>query len=168
MFFSMLGKLHLAVPHPERELLETVLELVAETIDSKVASDATSRNILTKVQTELLKLMHDIATTDRGGGDEATVLDDTTMRPGDADNTSHSDAGAREDDEVEEEEEDEDEATMQLRREMEVTQLESPEAEDTRSDDTVREYDFSGMADDEDVQNLLDSLADEDDEDLMD
>jgi len=166
VFFSMLGKLHLAVPHPERELLETVLELVAETIDSKVASDATSRNILTKVQTELLKLMHDIATTERGGGDEETVLDDTTMRPGDANNTLHSDAGAREDNEVEEE--DEDEATMQLRREMEVTQLESPEAEDTRSDDTVREYDFSGMADDEDVQNLLDSLADEDDEDLMD
>ena len=166
VLFSMLGKLHLSVSKPDPELLRTVLELVAEATETKVASDATSRNTLTKLQTSLLKLMHDIATTERGG--EETILDETVMpetksRVG-ADTTLHSEAGAEEQD-VEAEE---DEVTMQLQREMEMTTMEDPDAESTRIDDSVQEYDFSGMADDKDVQELLDSMADEDDEDLID
>ena len=61
----MLSKLHLTVSSPDPGLLRTVLELVAEAIESKVASDATSRNALAKMQTTLLKLMHDIATAER-------------------------------------------------------------------------------------------------------
>lgn len=168
----MLGKLHLAVSNPDPELLRTVLELIAEAVDTKVASDATSRNTLTKLQTSLLKLMHDIATAERGGGgdDEETVLDET-MAPQHnvADTTLHSHAGAAEEEETELEL-DEDEVTMQLRRELESTRLENPDAESTRLDvdESVQEYDFSGMADDKDIQELLDSMVDEDDEDLID
>ncbi|KAL1297786.1 hypothetical protein AAFC00_006322 [Neodothiora populina] len=164
VLFSMLGKLHLAVPNPDPELLRTVLELVAEAVETKVASDATSRNTLTKLQTTLLKLMHDIATAERGG-DMETVLDETAITGREADTTVQHTADVDGTDVDLEEEEDE--ATVQLRREMEMTKLENPEAEGTRIDDSVQEYDFSGMADDEDVQDLLDSIDDED-EDLID
>lgn len=149
-------------------MLRTVLELMAEAIDTKVASDVASRNTLTKLQTSLLKLMHDIATAERGGGDEETILDETIAPRHDVDMTLHSQAGAEEDET--ELEPDEDEVTMQLRRELESTRLENPDAESTRLDvdDSVQEYDFSGMADDKDIQELLDSIVDEDDEDLID
>lgn len=166
VLFSMLSKLHLNVPNPEPELLRTTLELVAETIDTKVASDATSRNVVSKLQTSLLKLMHDIATAERGG--EETVLEDTVLPGREANMTVQSTTGAVEEDEEEEEEEKEDEVTAQLRREMEATRLEVPDAESTQLDDSVQEYDFSGMADDKDIQELLDSMVDEDDEDLID
>lgn len=144
----MLGKLHLTMPNPDPELLRTVLELVVEAIETKVAPDATSRNTMTKLQTSLLKLMHDIATAERGGSGEDTVVDETAMG---------------QDDDA-----DEDEVTMQLQRELEMTKIENPDAESTRIDESVQEYDFSGMADDKDVQDLLDSMVDEDDEELMD
>ena len=165
--FSMLGKLHLVVSNPEPELLRTVLELVAEAIETKVASDATSRNTLTKLQTSLLKMMHDIATAERGG--EETVLDATVVPQAPThtgvDDSLDAEAGAGTE---EEEDEEEDEVTAQLQREMEMTTIESPDAESTRLDDSLQEYDESGLADDKDVQELLDSMLDEDDEDLMD
>jgi condensin complex subunit 3 len=166
--FSMLGKLHLAVSSPDPGLLRTVLELVAEAIESKVASDATSRNALTKIQTTLLKLMHDIASAERGGhGGEETVIEDATVvQRTDVDETAQSVTGAAAD----EEEEDavDDPVNAQLRRELEHTSIEDPDAEGTRMDidEEMEDYDFSAMADDKDVQALMDSMVDED-EDLI-
>lgn len=174
MLFSMLSKLHLSVSSPDPGLLRTVLELVAEAIESKVASDATSRNALAKMQTTLLKLMHDIATAERGGhGGEETVIEDATVvQRTDFDETAQSVTGA----EVREEEEEEateveadaenDPVNAQLRRELESTRIEDPDAEGTRMDidEEMEDYDFSGMADDKDVQALMDSMADDDDD----
>lgn len=167
VLFSMLGKLHLAVQSPDPELLRTVLELVAEAVDTKIASDATSRNTLTKLQTTLLKLMHDIASAERGL--EETVVEETGINEEDAETTLHAAVGA--DEEEENVKEEDDEVTLQLRRELETTRIEDPDAEGTRMDidmdDSMQEYDFSGMADDKDVQELLESMEDEDeDEDL--
>lgn len=164
----MLGKLHLAVQSPEPQLLRTVLELVAEAIETKVASDVTSRNALTKLQTTLLKLMHDVATAERGGGGEETVVEDVTaVHRTEADETAQSVTGA----EVKQEEDeasDADDPNAQLRRELESTRIEDPDLEGTRMDidETMEDYDFSGMADDKDVQALMDSMVD-DEEDLI-
>jgi condensin complex subunit 3 len=167
----MLGKLHLSVSSPDPGLLRTVLELAAEAIESKVASDATSRNALTKIQTTLLKLMHDIATAERGGhGGEETVLEDATVvQRTDVDETAQSVTGAADAAEEEEEVADADDpVNAQLRRELEHTSIEDPDAEGTRMDidEEMEDYDFSGMADDKDVQALMDSMVDED-EDLI-
>lgn len=172
----MLSKLHLSVSSPDPGLLRTVLELVAEAIESKVASDATSRNALAKMQTTLLKLMHDIATAERGGhGGEETVIEDATVvQRTDVDETAQSVTGADAREEEEEEatevevDAESDPVNAQLRRELESTRIEDPDAEGTRMDidEEMEDYDFSGMADDKDVQALMDSMAD-DDEDLI-
>lgn len=169
----MLSKLHLTVSSPDPGLLRTVLELVAEAIESKVASDVTSRNSLVKMQTTLLKLMHDIATAERGGGGEETVVEDATVvQRTEVDETAQSVTGAEAREEEEEEEATEVEAeddpvNAQLRRELESTRIEDPDAEGTRMDidEEMEDYDFSGMADDKDVQALMDSM--DDDEDLI-
>ncbi|KAK4991656.1 chromosome condensation complex Condensin, subunit G [Elasticomyces elasticus] len=165
IYFSILSKLHFPsnVASASPEHLRTVLELLAETADTKVATDATSRNTLTKLQASLLKLIHDSAAAERGGGEE-TVLDETIVPRGTA-------AGSEED-----EEEGDDDVTMQLRREMEQTKIEddemdeSPDAEGTiLGDETVAgtDVDVTGLADDDAVQSLLDSIDDGDDEDLL-
>ncbi|KAI5364853.1 Putative armadillo-like helical, nuclear condensin complex subunit 3 domain-containing protein [Septoria linicola] len=77
ILFSMLNKLHLPAGGCDAERLKSVLELLQEAIDTKVASDATSKNVLSKLQTALLKLMHDVMTEERGGGD--TVLETTEL-----------------------------------------------------------------------------------------
>ena len=77
LLFSMLNKLHLPAGGCDGERLKSVLELLQEAVDTKVATDATSKNVLTKLQTALLKLMHDVMTDERGGGD--TVLDTTEL-----------------------------------------------------------------------------------------
>jgi condensin complex subunit 3 len=76
ILLSMLGKVHLptTVVDGMEERVKGVLELLAEAVEGKVATDATGRNVLAKVQTGLLKLMHDVCTAERGGGDETTVL----------------------------------------------------------------------------------------------
>jgi condensin complex subunit 3 len=80
VLFSVLGRLHLPPAGCDGERLKTVLELVAEAVDTKVAADATSRNVLTKLQTVLLKQMHDVMTLERGGGGaEETVVESTEV-----------------------------------------------------------------------------------------
>jgi condensin complex subunit 3 len=119
--------------------------------------------------------MHDIATAERGGHGEEIVLEDATVvQRTDVDETAQSVTGA----DAREEEAEEEEATevdaendpvnAQLRRELESTRIEDPDAEGTRMDidEEMEDYDFSGMADDKDVQALMDSMAD-DDEDLI-
>jgi len=144
-----------------------VLELTAEAIETKVATDATSRNALTKLQTVLLKIVHDSATAERGG--DETALDETAMTatPGHRRRTKAKQSG---------EEEDEDEVTTQLRREMEESVLEDPEAESTHinaiGDETVGGatadgIDVSQLPDEKEMQSLVDSFEDEDDDDLL-
>jgi condensin complex subunit 3 len=155
VLFSVLGRLHMPVGGCDAERLKTVLELCAEAVDTKVATDATSRNVLTKLQTQLLKQMHDVMTLERGGGGaEETVVDSTELAH-EGDETEATVAAARggaeatelgntevdgaEDDEEEEEEEEEDADVTQLRTEMKDTTLGigsttigAPDAEGTR------------------------------------
>ncbi|OQO15072.1 hypothetical protein B0A48_00454 [Cryoendolithus antarcticus] len=80
VLFSLLGRLHLPAEGCDEESLNTILELLAEAVDTKVASDATSKNVLAKLQTQLLKMMHDVMTLQRGGGGaEETVMETTEM-----------------------------------------------------------------------------------------
>jgi condensin complex subunit 3 len=143
VLFSVLGRLHMPPSGCDAERLKTVLELCAEAVDTKLATDATSRNVLTKLQTQLLKQMHDVMTLERGGGGaEETVLDTTELAQ-EGDETEATVAGARaastvggeEDDEEEEEDAD----VTQLRAEMKDTTLGvgsttigAPDAEGTR------------------------------------
>ena len=156
VLFSVLGRLHMPAGGCDGELLKTILELLAEAVDTKVASDATSRNVLTKLQTQLLKQMHDVMTLERGGGGaEETVVEnggDETQATaasalGDADATelatelgdtvADNTTAAAEEEEDDEEEEDGD--VTQLRTEMRDTSLNigsttigAPDAEGTR------------------------------------
>jgi condensin complex subunit 3 len=143
VLFSVLGRLHLPPAGCDGERLKTVLELVAEAVDTKVAADATSRNVLTKLQTGLLKQMHDIMTLERGGGGaEETVVESTEVgQDEDVDETSATVAGAgpeatefestvaasvvkeEEDEEEDDEDVDEDPSVTQLRTEMRDTTL---------------------------------------------
>lgn len=83
VLFSMLGKLHLPAGGCDPEQLTRVLELVQEAMETKVATDATSRNILTKLRDQLLKQMNAVATAERGGGGaEETILETTEAAPG--------------------------------------------------------------------------------------
>lgn len=173
----MLGKLHLAFTGPPPELLRTVLELIAEAQDTKAATDATSRNTLTKLQTTLLKFIHDSATAERGGGGEETMLDETmtTATPGRRRRTRN--AVPVEETETEDAGVEEDEVTMQLRREMETTVLQDEDVEMTEvdADTTVgagvdlleSQHDLSQLPTEEEMQSLMESLDDEDDEELL-
>jgi len=167
VLFSMLGKLQIAVAHPDPALLRTVLELVAEATETKLATDATSRNVLSKLQTALLKLMHDFASAERGG--DETILDNTAITATPGRRSKPRNASSEEEDE-------EDEVTQQLRREMESTQIqEAPEEElDTTHITAIGDvttagaeidgYDVSQLPDDKEMQSLVDSLEDEDDD----
>ncbi|KAM0699317.1 hypothetical protein Q7P36_001364 [Cladosporium allicinum] len=145
VLFSVLGRLHLPPAGCDGERLKTVLELVAEAVDTKVASDATSRNVLAKLQTALLKQMHDVMTLERGGGGaEETVVESTeVLQDGDEvdetvagagmeatefESTVVADRGVKQEAEETEEEEDdedvdEDPSVTQLRTEMRDTTL---------------------------------------------
>jgi condensin complex subunit 3 len=148
VLFSVLGRLHLPPGGCDGERLKAVLELVAEAVETKVASDATGRNVLAKLQTGLLKLMHDVMTLERGGGGaEETVVESTEVardEDGDGeavDETVAAGAGAeatefestvaagsvKEETEEEEDEDDEDvdedPSVTQLRTEMRDTTL---------------------------------------------
>ncbi|KAF2483369.1 nuclear condensing complex subunit [Neohortaea acidophila] len=103
VLFSMLGKLHLPAGACEADTLAHVLTLVQEAFDAKVAGDATSRNVLTKLRDALLKLMNAVTALERGGGGaEETVVESTEVQHG------------AEEEEIEEEvEEDEDLTVMQ-------------------------------------------------------
>ena len=83
VLFSMLGKLHLPSGGCEGELLGEVLAKVQEAFETKVASDASSRNVLGKMRDLLLKQMNTVATAERGGGGaEETILETTEVQPG--------------------------------------------------------------------------------------
>jgi len=128
---SMLGKLHLPAGGCDGERLKSVLELLAEAIDTGVAVDATSRNIFIKLQTQLLRLMHDVMTAERGGGGaEETVLETTEM-PAQV-GAEATEEVVEEVDEGEEEAEEEEEDVTQLRRTMRDTSIGAPDAEGTR------------------------------------
>ena len=68
---TMLGKLYIT-PTSDRQKLQTVLDLSAEAIDMKIASDATSRNALNKLHSALTKAMGESGLARRSVGD-ATV-----------------------------------------------------------------------------------------------
>ncbi|KAK3712110.1 chromosome condensation complex Condensin, subunit G [Vermiconidia calcicola] len=80
VLFSMLAKLHLPPSGCGAELLTECCERVIEAIESNVATDATSRNVLKKLRDVLIKMMNVVATAERGGGGaEDTVVDTETV-----------------------------------------------------------------------------------------
>jgi condensin complex subunit 3 len=75
VLFAMLGRLYFPPNGCNAESLKTLLELATEAVDGKVAPDATSRNVLTKMQNQWLKLIGDVMTAERGGGGaEETII----------------------------------------------------------------------------------------------
>lgn len=179
VLFSVLGRLHMPTGGCDAELLKTILELLTEAVDTKVASDATSRNVLTKLQTQLLKQMHDVMTLERGGGGaEETVVDSTELANG-GDETQATAAGANGDADAtelatelgdtvadgtaatvddEDDEEEEDGDVTQLRTEMRDTTLNigsttigAPDAEGTR---VGLEDEDSNLSDDPDAMDM--------------
>ncbi|KAK4501146.1 hypothetical protein PRZ48_006952 [Zasmidium cellare] len=113
VLFSMLNKLHLPAAGADPERVKTVLELCAEAVETKVSPTVTDKNYLTKIQNNLIKIMHDYATEERGGGGaEETVLE-TTEIEGEGETTVYVVPGADED-----EEEDVDSDVTQLQQEM--------------------------------------------------
>ena len=146
----MLNRLHLTTANQTLDQIRVVLELIAEASDTKVATDATSRNILTKLQGTLLKLIHDAAGAERGADEDITAVSCTPAR-------SRRTTRRGEDDE-------EDEATTQLQRELEATRIE--EEDETKLTAIGEEYDASQLPDDQEMQSLVDSLGDDEDEEL--
>lgn len=160
--FSMLNKLHLTSSEQNPESIRTVLELVAEATETRLATDATSRNVLTKLQTTLLKLIHDSAGAERGA--DETVAD-VTATPSRRRTTK----GRRSDDT-----EEEDEVATQLQRELEATKIEEEDGDESRlavigerEEEAGAELDTSQLPDEDEMQSLVESLGDEDDDDLM-
>ncbi|SMQ53563.1 unnamed protein product [Zymoseptoria tritici ST99CH_3D7] len=68
VLFAMLGRLYFPPGACAAESLKTLLELATEAVDGRVAPDAVSRNVLTKLQNGWLKLIGDVMTAERGGG----------------------------------------------------------------------------------------------------
>lgn len=140
VLFSMLNKLHLPANVADPECVKTVLELCAEAVDTKVSPTMTDKNCLTKIQNNLIKIMHDYATEERGGGGaEETVLE-TTEIEGEGETIVHVAAGAEDEDE----EEDQDSDVTQLQQEMKDATIGAttvgfttgiPDAEGTRIDE---------------------------------
>ena len=180
VLFSVLGRLHMPAGGCDAELLKTILELLTEAVDTKVASDATSRNVLTKLQTQLLKQMHDVMTLERGGGGaEETVVDSTELAH-ESDEIQATAAGANGDADATEletelgdtvadgtaatvnegdDEEEEDGDVTQLRTEMRDTTLNigsttigAPDAEGTRVG--LEDEDDSILSDDPDAMDM--------------
>jgi len=180
VLFSVLGRLHMPAGGCDAELLKTILELLTEAVDAKVASDATSRNVLTKLQTQLLKQMHDVMTLERGGGGaEETVVDSTELAH-ESDEIQATAAGANGDADATEletelgdtvadgtaatvnegdDEEEEDGDVTQLRTEMRDTTLNigsttigAPDAEGTRVG--LEDEDDSILSDDPDAMDM--------------
>lgn len=71
----MLGKLYIT-PTSDRQKLQTALDLSAEAIDMKVASDATSRNALNKLHSALTKAIGENAVARRSVGDTTVAAED--------------------------------------------------------------------------------------------
>jgi condensin complex subunit 3 len=149
VLLNMLSKLHLPPGVADAETLKTILELLTEAVDSGVATDKTGENILAKLREGLMKLVHDVMTLERGGGD--TIAESTEVAGEDEDEGGNAAASGssrtgnklKEDDEDEdgeedEEDEDENDVTAQLQREMRdnttvgFTTAIVPDAEGTR------------------------------------
>ncbi|KAK3679756.1 chromosome condensation complex Condensin, subunit G [Recurvomyces mirabilis] len=78
VLFSMLGKLHLPAASCGPERLKSVLELVQESIDSRVATEVTLNKLLTKMRDLLIAMMNAVMAAERGGGGaEETVVEST-------------------------------------------------------------------------------------------
>ncbi|KAF4555084.1 Condensin complex subunit 3-like protein [Elsinoe fawcettii] len=158
VLFGMLGKLYLG-EKAGLENVKVVLELVAEATEGRLAGDATSRNVLTKLQGALLKLVHDAAGAERGL--EETGLDISTL-------TTPGRRKGWKSDETEV-----DEVTMQLQRELEATKIEEEDEDESKltvigeikeEESLLASIDTSQLPDEKEMQSLMDSLDDEDED----
>ena len=138
VLFSMLGKLHLPSNDAnDGELLKSVLSLLQEAIETKVATDVPSRNTLSRLLNELLRMVSGFAEAERNGGGvgEETVVDSTEVLTGAEEQTEgdvmegfDEEAAAAE---VGVEDEEEEEVTA-LQRTIGATTIGAPDAEGTR------------------------------------
>jgi len=175
VLFSMLGKLHLSASTLDfsSEIVTTLLELIAEATETRLSTDATSRNVLSRLQTTLLKLVHDSAGAERGVDDEVTNMTSMTATPKartargstltvTADNDDVVEDKVNDSIAEEDEEDEEDELTLQLRQDLEHSRIE----DDTEivPKDADGGFDTSQLPDDQDMQSLIESLDDEDEE----
>ena len=74
----MLGKLYIT-SNSDTEKLHTVVDLAAEAIDIKIASDATTRNALNKLYMALTKAAGDSSPAKKTTGDNAEMREGLTI-----------------------------------------------------------------------------------------
>ena len=75
---TMLGKLYIT-PNSDGEKLQTALDLTAEAIDIKVATDATSRTALNRLHTALVKAVGDSAVNRKSVEEETMAQEGLTV-----------------------------------------------------------------------------------------
>ena len=125
VLLSMLGKLHLGAAAAadgsgvDGELVKSVLELLAEAQEAKVAVDASGRNVLAKLQTAMLRLVREVAEAERGGDETVLQVEDERV--------VESTEVAVDDTEMDVEEE-----VTRLGAELRDTTIGAPDAEGTR------------------------------------
>lgn len=156
LLLSMLNKLHLPSGCCDAERLKSVLELVVEATDTRVATDVTGKNTLAKLQNALLKIMHDVATEERGGGDTVLDPDQTELDVTEADVGDQTEVTAA----PAEDDEDEDSDVTQIQQELRDATVNGttgfgfttglPDAEGTRiqlqdEDSVMEDTEMSGM-----------------------
>lgn len=74
----MLGKLYIT-PNSDGEKLQTALDLTAEAIDIKIATDATSRTALSRLHTALVKAVGDSAVNRKSVEEETMAQEGLTV-----------------------------------------------------------------------------------------
>ncbi|TKA63538.1 hypothetical protein B0A49_11325, partial [Cryomyces minteri] len=153
IFISMLGKLYIS-PECAPAKLRAIFDLVNEVLENKIITDATSRNVLTRLQASLSKCI----TETRAQEESEKEAGDTVAATAELNN--------------------DDDVTAQPQTELDAdeTRVEEPDAEGTvvGDDDAPTEagdgeidMDMTGLAPDSAIQDLLDSFGDEDDPDLI-
>ncbi|KAF2096200.1 ARM repeat-containing protein [Rhizodiscina lignyota] len=180
---SMLGKLHIPQSSSTAavEAMKALLELVNEAIESKLSTEASTRNALNKLSTSLTKHITAVAPSTEvsgevasgsGSGNEAVDADgDVTMTTVvDTPRPSKKQEQIIEEEEEEEEEEDEDDGAEGDTTAMTMTTEFAPDAEGTRivrldeEDEVDEEHDATVLGKSEkrriSDRSLLDSLLD--------
>lgn len=153
---------------PDEEQLSTLLRLVNEAVESNLGVDATQRNFLTKLETNLTKRVGEVETaTQAAESDAETAIPEVTEVPGTApaEETAAEETAEETAEEEEKEEGDEEEDTMMAGMQGESTRmpLDLEDDDDVEMEDEARSD--RPITEDDIVNSLLASEIDEDEDD---
>lgn len=116
ILLAMLGKLYLPASSADIEQVKSILDLLAEAVDTGVARDNVGKTALSKLQTQMSKIV------------QASVGDDAEVQP----TVAATEASVDEQETVQDEDEDQDAAVTQLQNELLQSTIGVPDAEGTR------------------------------------